>query len=351
MRYDSLGPQLIPGPVESPDGIRVSTAMGQCAAKPKTSPFKQRGFGRTSPGRTFVSLAAGAAVMLIPLAVAADADRKSEWDRPAPRAQDEASATCVVRQDRDPRPERGLGRLGEHRANAPGQSSHAEDEDAHRPGYERDRTQPAVRSRRDVRRDERGHERARAWFGERRELRRGGDARTSQRERSGGAPAAESDARDRHTRVPEEAEATRRGADIEHIGGDLAHLEREIFEITNEVRRQHDLEPVSWSRELGQAARHHAADMASHGYFSHDTYAPGVDGDLEHVMSAQQRARAFGISGGMAENIAFNRTERAERVVEQWLGSEGHRRNLLDPDLRTLGVGHYQGYWVQNFGY
>jgi uncharacterized protein YkwD len=40
------------------------------------------------------------------------------------------------------------------------------------------------------------------------------------------------------------------------------------------------------------------------------------------------------------ENLAYGfRTP--EAVVKAWMASEGHRRNILDPDFKYIGIGYY----------
>lgn len=62
-------------------------------------------------------------------------------------------------------------------------------------------------------------------------------------------------------------------------------------------------------------------------------------------------ASAFGSYGG--ENIAFAQNNPAA-VVESWMNSEGHRRNILNPNFTTIGIGCVTmgSYpcWVQLFG-
>lgn len=55
------------------------------------------------------------------------------------------------------------------------------------------------------------------------------------------------------------------------------------------------------------------------------------------------------------ENIAAGRSS-AEATVDQWMNSDGHRANILNPDFKKLGVGYcydenstYKHYWVQLF--
>jgi uncharacterized protein YkwD len=273
------------------------------------------------------SLAAGAAVLLMPLyAQAGGSERGSSWDRgddryhPYQQTDRAARSACL--------PARGF----------------SFDDRAYIDRRERSSRRAFIGSER--------HARG-GWASRDRQWRRGEAPRDRWRherpgfERSTHTLEAEVEAYELELGLEEVS----RGAGEANLEADRPHLERAIFDLTNEVRRAHGVAPLSWSDALGDAARYHAADMANHGYFSHDSYALGADGELEFSMSAQQRARAFGVSGGMAENIAYNRTEDASRVVQQWLESEGHRRNLLDPELRTLGVGHHQGFWVQNFGF
>ena len=53
------------------------------------------------------------------------------------------------------------------------------------------------------------------------------------------------------------------------------------------------------------------------------------------------------------ENIAVSYTTPA-KVVNAWMNSSGHRKNILNPNLKYMGVGFYRAnngdyYWVQMF--
>ncbi len=61
------------------------------------------------------------------------------------------------------------------------------------------------------------------------------------------------------------------------------------------------------------------------------------------------------------ENIAAGQTS-AEQVFEDWrednrlYSGQGHRRNMLNPDFKAVGMAHFvsssgMDYWVQEFGY
>lgn len=87
--------------------------------------------------------------------------------------------------------------------------------------------------------------------------------------------------------------------------------------------------------------------MALHGYFDHQSQ---VDGS-----QPADRANASGYAwSNVAENIAAGQTTPTV-VVNDWLRSPGHCRNIMDDDLTEIGVSHVlnpQGrpFWTQMFG-
>lgn len=104
--------------------------------------------------------------------------------------------------------------------------------------------------------------------------------------------------------------------------------------------------PLTYNAQLEQAAQGHATDMATKNYFSHTSQ----DG-----RTFDQRISATGYAWTrIAENIAAGYST-PEAVVQGWLNSAGHCSNIMNPNLRELGVGYAQGgsygtYWVQDFG-
>ena len=89
------------------------------------------------------------------------------------------------------------------------------------------------------------------------------------------------------------------------------------------------------SRGLCQAAKDHVNDKGPKGGVSHT----GSDGSR-----FSQRANRYGNGGSPgAENISYGR-HTAEEMVISWLidkntPSRGHRKNLLNPRYRYIGVG------------
>lgn len=115
-----------------------------------------------------------------------------------------------------------------------------------------------------------------------------------------------------------------------------------VVALTNEARARAGCDPLTIDARITAAARDHSADMAARGYFAHDS----LDG-----RGFADRLRAAGYPDPGAENIAMGQRS-ADEVVAAWLDSPGHRRNIEDCSLRTIGVGYEPSgdYWTQDFG-
>lgn len=98
--------------------------------------------------------------------------------------------------------------------------------------------------------------------------------------------------------------------------------------------------------ELNEAAQAHADDMSANNFFSHT----GSDGS-SFVVRIQRTA----FSGQpIGENIAAGQQSPAQ-AVSGWVDSDGHCRNLMNPDATKIGIGYATGgpygtLWVQVFG-
>lgn len=105
---------------------------------------------------------------------------------------------------------------------------------------------------------------------------------------------------------------------------------------------------LTLNAQLGQAAQGHAADMAAQNYFSHTSKDGRTAG--QRIAAAGYAYRTWG------ENIAAGQATAAQ-VMDGWLKSEGHCKNIMNPNFRELGVGYayksgteFGHYWVQNLG-
>ena len=112
-------------------------------------------------------------------------------------------------------------------------------------------------------------------------------------------------------------------------------LEAPVLRELNRVRAQHGLRPLAASRALARAADVHAASMGRFGYFSH-TSANGTSfGRRIARFYPTLPSRAWTVG----ENLLWSSGElTAARAVSLWLASPGHRRNILSPAWREIGI-------------
>jgi uncharacterized protein YkwD len=116
----------------------------------------------------------------------------------------------------------------------------------------------------------------------------------------------------------------------------LQALDQAILVRLNAVRTAHGLRPLAMSADLQEAAVAHSRSMLESGLFSHDSR----DGtSFVTRLRSFYRPRENGLwSAG--ENILYNKAEiDADTAVQVWLNSPPHRRNMLDPTWREVGIG------------
>jgi uncharacterized protein YkwD len=119
----------------------------------------------------------------------------------------------------------------------------------------------------------------------------------------------------------------------EDVATRFAELERQLLAQVNAVRAEHHLIPLRRSPELDQVALRHSLDMARRSYMSH--HSPEGTNPVDRITRS-------GVSGFTlaAENLGkTNRGDPNREIVENWLASPDHRRNLLTPPFNTTGVG------------
>jgi len=110
---------------------------------------------------------------------------------------------------------------------------------------------------------------------------------------------------------------------------DPGEAEQEIFVLINHDRRGAGLEPLIWDNRLAAIARSHSREMADRRYVAHLSPTTG---------DADARVRAAGLAFSLvSENVA---QEGAPKQAHQgFMGSPGHRANVLNPHLTHVGVG------------
>lgn len=106
---------------------------------------------------------------------------------------------------------------------------------------------------------------------------------------------------------------------------------RLLFHLANAFRTAHGISPLIWDEIAEKTALLHAEDMAAEGYFGHDS----PDG-----RKAGDRLRDQGMTSwsAYAENIA-NGYRGAVACQAGWIGSSGHRSNILRDTYTRFGAG------------
>jgi uncharacterized protein YkwD len=135
---------------------------------------------------------------------------------------------------------------------------------------------------------------------------------------------------------------------------------QQVVDLVNQARAAAGCPALAVSAQLAASAEGHSQDMALNNIFSHT----GSNGS-----SPWARMQAAGYSAGAAENVAAGYAT-AELVMAAWMRSAGHRANILNCNLREIGVGFYDQpgdqanvrldnggtggpfryYWTQDFG-
>ncbi|WP_120465149.1 CAP domain-containing protein [Paenibacillus aceti] len=114
----------------------------------------------------------------------------------------------------------------------------------------------------------------------------------------------------------------------------------QVVALVNKERAAAGLEPLIVHTNLTKMAKDKAVDMYRNHYFEHTSPTYGSPFDM---MDAYNITYLYA-----GENIAKGQRS-AEEAVEDWMDSPGHRANILNPKYKLIGVGYYNGYWVQEF--
>ncbi|MBX9139068.1 CAP domain-containing protein [Clostridium sp. K12(2020)] len=119
----------------------------------------------------------------------------------------------------------------------------------------------------------------------------------------------------------------------------MAQVEQAIFNKVNEERAKAGVSPLSYNSTMEKYARIKSQDMGDNNYFSH------ADLSGNYITS---KMKADGVSyKAWGENIAYiggitDPTALANKFMENWMNSEGHRKNILSTNFDSIGIGVYQ---------
>ncbi len=120
-------------------------------------------------------------------------------------------------------------------------------------------------------------------------------------------------------------------------------LEQKIFNLTNEARRKNGLPSLEPDGMLKTKAREKSDDMLKKDYFSHTS----PDGKTLKDRLQEEGPATLRTMSSAGENIYMGakfdysvdiRTQ-ARLIVDGWMTSPGHRKNMLDPNFTHMGIG------------
>jgi uncharacterized protein YkwD len=131
-------------------------------------------------------------------------------------------------------------------------------------------------------------------------------------------------------------------------GGEAAGITTSIADLTNVERSRAGVSPLRVETRLMRAAQLQADQMASLGRMDHVLSDGPYPSPQDRLAAAGYKWRAF------AENIAYGQRG-PEDVTGSWMGSAGHRANMLNGAYTELGTGYAvdnrgRTYFVQVFG-
>lgn len=134
------------------------------------------------------------------------------------------------------------------------------------------------------------------------------------------------------------------GSTEENVPEDSQHaFIQRVVDLVNAERAKEGLSPLTVNVNVQAAAQVRAKECEQ--YFSH-TRPNGSS----FATALREQGVTYKSAG---ENIAWGQRT-PEEVVSAWMNSSGHRKNIMNPNFTTIGVGYYENargtdYWCQLF--
>lgn len=138
------------------------------------------------------------------------------------------------------------------------------------------------------------------------------------------------------------------GCDGRTVG--LGDAQAELLRLHNEARAEHGVRRLCVRQDLMVAAQEHAEDMIRRDFYAHETPEGLTSGD--RIARAGYPFATYGennnrVSGGYGGKPGRDDLREA---FEGWMGSPGHRDNLLNPAFREVGIGLSTGRYAPETG-
>jgi uncharacterized protein YkwD len=131
------------------------------------------------------------------------------------------------------------------------------------------------------------------------------------------------------------------GANLAPSAAHAAQIRHATLCLLNRQRSRHGLRRLRPQRLLSTAATKYARLMVAQRFFAH--VSPGGSTMTQRIKRTNylRHTRAW----SLGENLAWGSGSIATpaRIVDAWMRSPGHRRNILDGGFREVGIGFALG--------
>jgi uncharacterized YkwD family protein len=144
--------------------------------------------------------------------------------------------------------------------------------------------------------------------------------------------------------VPSESKQAEQAEPTKETEADtgLSEFEQQVVNLTNEERAKAGLPALEVDTELSKVAQAKSEDMRDNNYFAHNSPTYGSPFDMMNQFGVDYQSAG--------ENIAKGQ-QTPEEVVNAWMNSEGHRKNIMNGSFTHIGVGYVEegNIWTQQF--
>lgn len=137
-----------------------------------------------------------------------------------------------------------------------------------------------------------------------------------------------------------EAEALAKEAKVEAEEQTIAELVQLIHQLIKIERTTQGLSTLQISSTLTSLAEEHSQEMADYDYFSHDRTPGSQDLDWGVAPGAGRGENIFMMPQQLViPGPLLSPEELADEIVRGWMGSPGHRENILTSQFTHTGIG------------
>lgn len=127
------------------------------------------------------------------------------------------------------------------------------------------------------------------------------------------------------------------GADLAPSTAHAAQMRHATLCLLNLQRARHGVPRLRTQRSLGSAATTYARLMVRHRFFDHVSPAGSTMAQRIKRTNYLRDTRGWSLGENLAWGSGTNATP--SQIVNAWMHSAGHRRNILDSGFREIGVG------------